>query len=550
MAIQRLDGQVASHIHGQYVFPSLEAIVEALVLNSLEANATKVTIKIDETTLSACVQDNGLGIRDEDFAAVGRPGYTSKAGKSGVSLAAIGAVSGSLEVATHGRDSRSSISGVWAGFFEIDPPPSQGTVVVVGQAFLRIPVRRNEWLDQKSNGRFWRSFRSRLFALLARHLSCKVEVFLRAGGLFKRRCAIDGCGSRAILYSQIFGPVEMSRFDNANEVLSLSLVWLYSEEPTQFVYLNDHQIDPGRYTGTVLQMLSNQSVVGKSLRHNVAYLLDLKGPYPGEETQSMLEADWTIVLGLIRTHSRTVVSSPKKRVRVEASNPPSISHEQIAEMQVLRQLNSQFFLAVHDRQLYAVDPHACDERINLEHIISDYLCDIRELSASVRLEDPMHCTIGQVADSMVGPCQTILSDYGFRFHCHGGTAVVTHLPEIIHGVVNASTLSSCLVLFAKEIERRQKRQVSLSESFPIVFSNLPLIVTEAFISRSCKTSIKFGTVLQREEMEYLLRILSQASMPFVCAHGRPTLYPLTLLMILFNEDYELESRAHSRDRRR
>lgn len=544
MSIQRLNGQVASHIHGQYLFPSLEAIVEAVLLNSLEAGATKVAIKIDEATLSVCVQDNGLGICAQDFAAIGESGYTSKAGRSGVSLAAIGAVSGSLEIATRDRDSgrsASSISKVWADFYDVGVPPSHGTVIVVGQAFLRIPVRRNQWLGQKSTDRFWHSFRSRLFSLLARYLWCKVELYLRVGGIFKRRCTIDGCGSRTMLYSQIFGPMEGSRYANASEVVSLSLVWLYSEEPSHFVFLNDQQIDPGTHAGAVLQLLSNQSVVGKSLRHNVAYLLDLKAANPDREMQAMLEADWAIVLGLIRMHSRTMVSSPKKRSRVETSSSPRISHEQIAEMRVLRQLNSLFFLAVHGRQLYAVDPHACDERINLESIMGDYLRDARELSVSVRLEVPMCCTTGPMTDSMMGQCQNLLSNYGIQFHCHGETVIVTHLPEILHGVVNASTLSSCLVLFSKEFQRRQKRQISLSESFPIVFSNLPLIITESFISRSCKTSIRFGTVLQREEMEYLLRILSQASMPFVCAHGRPTLYPIALQMGQFNEDYELEA---------
>lgn len=39
-------------------------------------------------------------------------------------------------------------------------------------------------------------------------------------------------------------------------------------------------------------------------------------------------------------------------------------------------------------------------------------------------------------------------------------------------------------------------------------------------------AIKFGDDLNHEECEKLLKRLSKCDLPFQCAHGRPTLFPL------------------------
>jgi DNA mismatch repair protein MutL len=54
------------------------------------------------------------------------------------------------------------------------------------------------------------------------------------------------------------------------------------------------------------------------------------------------------------------------------------------------------------------------------------------------------------------------------------------------------------------------------------------------ISMACKSSIKAGTSITFEEMEELVKRLSQTKSPYTCPHGRPTLISMS--------QYELEKK--------
>jgi DNA mismatch repair protein MutL len=54
------------------------------------------------------------------------------------------------------------------------------------------------------------------------------------------------------------------------------------------------------------------------------------------------------------------------------------------------------------------------------------------------------------------------------------------------------------------------------------------------ISMACKNSIKAGTSITYEEMQELVKRLSQTKSPYTCPHGRPTLISMS--------QYELEKK--------
>ena len=45
-------------------------------------------------------------------------------------------------------------------------------------------------------------------------------------------------------------------------------------------------------------------------------------------------------------------------------------------------------------------------------------------------------------------------------------------------------------------------------------------------SKACRRAVKFGDALAPLEQRWLIRDLADCALPFQCAHGRPTLYPL------------------------
>ena len=57
----------------------------------------------------------------------------------------------------------------------------------------------------------------------------------------------------------------------------------------------------------------------------------------------------------------------------------------------------------------------------------------------------------------------------------------------------------------------------------------PPAVHRVLASKSCRTAIKFGDTLTKEDCEELLASLSGCDLPFQCAHGRPSISPLIVL---------------------
>ena len=57
----------------------------------------------------------------------------------------------------------------------------------------------------------------------------------------------------------------------------------------------------------------------------------------------------------------------------------------------------------------------------------------------------------------------------------------------------------------------------------------PSAVVRVLNSKACRSAVKFGDELSLEQSANLLRRLSACSLPFQCAHGRPTMIPLVKL---------------------
>ena len=54
----------------------------------------------------------------------------------------------------------------------------------------------------------------------------------------------------------------------------------------------------------------------------------------------------------------------------------------------------------------------------------------------------------------------------------------------------------------------------------------PAIVQALLASRACRAAVRFGDTVAPEQARELLAQLAACRLPFQCAHGRPTLYPL------------------------
>lgn len=67
MSIRLLPDDVISQIKSSITITSLNGVVEELLKNSLDAGAAHVGISIDYARANCSVEDDGLGIRPEEF---------------------------------------------------------------------------------------------------------------------------------------------------------------------------------------------------------------------------------------------------------------------------------------------------------------------------------------------------------------------------------------------------------------------------------------------------------------------------------------------------
>ncbi|XP_060938796.1 DNA mismatch repair protein Mlh3 isoform X2 [Limanda limanda] len=158
--IRCLPGEVQETLRSGVSIPSLQQCVEELLLNSLDAGATCVGVRLDMESLKVQVLDNGTGMSAEDMERVGNRYHTSKCssledledlrcyGFRGEALASIFSLSTLVEITSRTRSSVKTHVKVFKKgkglcVFEADAArPSAGTTVVIRNFFHSMPVRR------------------------------------------------------------------------------------------------------------------------------------------------------------------------------------------------------------------------------------------------------------------------------------------------------------------------------------------------------------------------------------------------------------------------
>ncbi|XP_074398707.1 DNA mismatch repair protein Mlh3 isoform X5 [Zonotrichia albicollis] len=158
--IRRLVEDVRARLRSGVTVNSLGQCVEELVLNSIDAKATCVAIRVDLEAFKIQVVDNGSGIGKEDLKAVGKRYFTSKCssvrdlenltfyGFRGEALASIANMAGVVEISSKTTSSAKTFMKLFHNGQALEVceaelnRPSGGTTVTVCNLFHQLPVRR------------------------------------------------------------------------------------------------------------------------------------------------------------------------------------------------------------------------------------------------------------------------------------------------------------------------------------------------------------------------------------------------------------------------
>ncbi|XP_054652626.1 DNA mismatch repair protein Mlh3 isoform X2 [Dunckerocampus dactyliophorus] len=158
--IKCLPEEVRLKLRSGVAIPSFQQCVEELALNSIDAGATCVGVRMDLEAFKVQVIDNGVGMNAEDMACVGNRYFTSKCnslgdlenlrfyGFRGEAIASIVSLATLVEVSSRARNTGRTLVRIFKDgkameVFEKDTPrPTAGTTVVICNFFHNMPVRR------------------------------------------------------------------------------------------------------------------------------------------------------------------------------------------------------------------------------------------------------------------------------------------------------------------------------------------------------------------------------------------------------------------------
>ncbi|XP_065169081.1 DNA mismatch repair protein Mlh3-like [Atheta coriaria] len=174
MEVKRLDNNVTANLRSGYSVNNIPRCVNELVLNSLDANSTHITVRVNLTTFRIQVVDDGEGITKTNLEHVGKRYYTNKCnsthdlekvrkqfGFKGEALSSIANNAKIIKITSRAWDTTDSqtlmqtfdktIEGNQHTIIETAQRASGGTTVTVQEFLYNLPVRQKRTKNLEFN---------------------------------------------------------------------------------------------------------------------------------------------------------------------------------------------------------------------------------------------------------------------------------------------------------------------------------------------------------------------------------------------------------------
>ena len=188
-------------------------------------------------------------------------------------------------------------------------------------------------------------------------------------------------------------------------------------------------------------------------------------------------------------------------------DPPSVRPFDFHALTITGCVFHTYITATDEDAFYFIDQHAAHERIFYEKLVGEYE---REEKLKQPILFPLILNIPLVADENRFGWYQALGKMGFSIDEFGqNTYRITEIPTFM----NLQEAEDFLQYFVDHIDEAADLKNK--------------VVIDKLIMRSCKSAVKANDVLSMEEIQALIRDLSQCVNPFSCPHGRPTFIRLT-----------------------
>ena len=215
-------------------------------------------------------------------------------------------------------------------------------------------------------------------------------------------------------------------------------------------------------------------------------------------------------------------SIPIHNVNFSSSNI-RISKEDLGKLQLFGtgQIDKKWIVTRLREYIILIDQHAADERIRVERL-TEFLMGPNGPNAyrikSTKLKNPYELFVEYEQLEILEANSKWIRDWGFGYKIMKNDETrakirVFQTPLIFGTAVSVDELRELLV------------NIGTMHSNAIQ-TYIPKSIQRVLASKACRSAIKFGDKLNDRQMSCLLKQLSQCRLPFQCAHGRPTLFPI------------------------
>jgi DNA mismatch repair protein MutL len=526
--------------------------VKELVENALDAHATHIDIDITEGGLGRiAVHDDGHGMDAEDLSLCYLPHTTSKLtddrlegirtmGFRGEALNSIAAVS-RLSISSRRPGSESGTRVVVEG--GIAEPLAKagmpvGTSVIVEQLFATTPGRRKFMKSPQSEFRLTLEL---VTALAMAHP--EVGVTLTHNG--KRSLALPAGQESFDRIAALVGPrlaeqcIPISRDEEAGSIIGyLAKPLADTAGAKQFIFVNGRHVSHPPIGNRVKQaygtLLEPRALPVFVLFITVPHQYVDVNVHPRKEQvhfmheRSLLEAIATGVGETLTRHSLTyrngaeMIRDGGTRTYAAHILKDEVTPWGSKDLDILKkstdviQLHNLYLVAETERGILLVDQHAAHERILYEQF-SEAFRERRESQGSFALEHAVVFECGPAEAETVREYLTDLRRFGFDIDEFGERSFRI-------GSVPALLRDRDPVPLLREVLHDLRAGIGLPAVDEASHRMLAYL--------ACRTAIKAGDRLTKEQARDLIRKLAETKTQYTCPHGRPVKAELSL--------YELE----------
>eukprot|EP00057_Strongylocentrotus_purpuratus_P030030 XP_780519.3 PREDICTED: DNA mismatch repair protein Mlh3 [Strongylocentrotus purpuratus] len=283
--IQYLSQDVKNQLRSGIATPSVVQCVEELVVNSIDAGASCIAVRVDLPDCKVQVVDNGRGITKDDMLYVGERYATSKChdtkdlenishyGYRGEALASIKEISSVLEISSRARGSEVTYSKLYRhgkdqGISKHSKVrPSGGTTVAAHNVFYNLPVRRKVLCSPL----VYEQICKRLQAISLIHP--QISLTLRNDSTGVKSIQTHNSSSIVQTFGYLFGKDVADCLKEVNHIRTIFNVsgfigsTSFRNKSLQFVYVNGRLVLKTKIHKLINELLSN-SLVTKSKGKN------------------------------------------------------------------------------------------------------------------------------------------------------------------------------------------------------------------------------------------------------------------------------------------